>query len=182
MKKIYSRKCVMCKVKFTPQNNSQVVCSPNCAIEYLKVKRSKEWKDRKKELKSKIVTKSELLKACQIVFNTYIRLRDNGKTCISCDRFLTGKYDAGHFMSVGAYPNLRYDENNVHGQCVHCNQHKHGNVNEYAIKLKERIGLKKFDELQEKRNYPLKLSVNEIEEKMSIYKEKIKELRLTLNK
>ena len=33
----------------------------------------------KKEIKQKLETKSEVLKAAQIVFNTYIRLRDKNK-------------------------------------------------------------------------------------------------------
>lgn len=142
-----------------------------------KKQRSKEWKQQKKEIKQKLETKSEVLKACQIVFNTYIRLRDKDKNCISCDKKLVGKYDAGHFFSVGAYPNLRFHENNVHGQCVHCNRDKHGNVKEYDLKLQKILSDKEYSELLESRNKPLKLTLDEVKELIYIYKQKIKEIK-----
>ena len=176
-RKIYQRKCVVCKDKFTPQNNTQICCSGSCALEYIKKQRSKEWKQQKKEIKQKLETKSEVLKACQIVFNTYIRLRDKNKNCISCDKKLVGKYDAGHFFSVGAYPNLRFHENNVHGQCVHCNRDKHGNVKEYDLRLQNLLSKEEYSELLESRNKPLKLTLDEVKELIAIYKQKIKELK-----
>lgn len=139
--------------------------------------RSKEWKQQKKEIKQKLETKSEVLKAAQIVFNTYIRLRDKNKNCISCDKKLVGKYDAGHFFSVGAYPNLRFNENNVHGQCVHCNRDKHGNVKEYDLRLQNLLSKEEYSELLESRNKPLKLTLDEVKELIAIYKQKIKELK-----
>jgi gamma-glutamylcyclotransferase (GGCT)/AIG2-like uncharacterized protein YtfP len=177
MNKIYQRKCLVCKDKFTPQNNIQIVCQPSCAVEYMKRQRSKEWKQQKKEIKQKLETKSEVLRACQIVFNTYIRLRDKDKNCISCDKKLIGKFDAGHFFSVGAYPNLRFHENNVHGQCVHCNRDKHGNVKEYDLRLQKLLNDKEYAELLESRNKPLKLALDEVKELIYIYRQKIKELK-----
>ena len=177
MQKVYQRKCLVCKDKFTPQNNTQIVCNPACAVEYMKRQRSKEWKQQKKEIKQNLETKSEVLKALQIVFNTYIRLRDKDKNCISCDKKLVGKYDAGHFFSVGAYPNLRFNENNVHGQCVHCNRDKHGNQKEYDLRLKKILSNKEYLELLESRNKPLKLSLDDVKELIVIYKQKIKELK-----
>ena len=139
--------------------------------------RSKEWKQQKKEIKQNLETKSEVLKAAQIVFNTYIRLRDKNKNCISCDKKLVGKYDAGHFFSVGAYPNLRFNENNVHGQCVHCNRDKHGNVKEYDLRLQNLLSKEEYSELLESRNKPLKLTLDDVKELIAIYKQKIKELK-----
>lgn len=177
MKKIYQRKCVVCKDKFTPQNNTQIVCNPACAVEYMKRQRSKEWKQQKKEIKQKLETKSEVLKAAQIVFNTYIRLRDKGKPCISCGSKLGKTYHAGHMFSVGSYPNLRFHENNVHGQCIECNLHKHGNVKEYDLRLQNLLSKEEYSELLESRNKPLKLTLDEVKELIAIYKQKIKELK-----
>ena len=176
-RKIYQRKCVVCKDKFTPQNNTQIVCGPEHAIEYLKRQRSKEWKQQKKEIKQKLETKSEVLKAAQIVFNTYIRLRDKGKPCISCGSKLGKTYHAGHMFSVGSYPNLRFHENNVHGQCIECNLHKHGNVKEYDLRLQNLLSKEEYSELLESRNKPLKLTLDEVKELIAIYKQKIKELK-----
>jgi hypothetical protein len=177
MHKIYQRKCLVCKDKFTPQNNTQIVCGPACAVEYMKKQRTKEWQKEKKEIKQSLETKKDVLKAAQIVFNTYIRLRDKDKPCVSCGKKLVGKYDAGHFFSVGAYPNLRFNENNVHGQCVECNQHKHGNVKEYDLRLQNILSNKEYNELLESRHKPLKLSFDEVKELIAIYKQKIKELK-----
>ena len=177
MLKIYQRKCLVCKDKFTPQNNTQIVCNPACAVEYMKKKKIKDWQKEKKEIKLKLMSKSDYLNILQKVFNTYIRMRDKDKNCISCDKKLVGKFDAGHFFSVGAYPNLRFNENNVHGQCVHCNRDKHGNVKEYDLRLKNILNDKEYSELLESRNKPLKLSIDDVQDMIAIYKQKIKELK-----
>ena len=84
---------------------------------------------------------------------------------------------AGHFLSVGAYPNLRFNENNVHGQCVHCNRDKHGNVKEYDLRLQNILSKENYSELLESRNKPLKLSLEDAKELIAIYKQKIKEIK-----
>ena len=113
------------------------------------------------------------MRELQRTFNKYIRLRDKGKPCISCGRPLREKYDAGHCFSVGAYPNLRFNEDNVHGQCVSCNQHKHGNVTEYTINLPKRIGYERYGALLDKRKEPQNYSVWDVQEMINVYKEKI---------
>lgn len=141
-----------------------------------KAKVKRDWNIEKKQRKEKLKTHSDWLKDLQKVFNQYIRLRDKNKPCISCGASLTSKYDAGHYFTVGAYPNLRFNEDNVHGQCVHCNQHKHGNVAEYSISLPLRIGIERFEKLLEERSKPANLTVEDIKEKIKEYKQKIKEL------
>jgi hypothetical protein len=177
MRKVYQRKCVQCKDKFTPQNNNQICCSGFCAYEYVKKQTAKNWQKEKKELKEKLMSKSDYLNILQKVFNTFIRMRDKDKNCISCDRKLIGKFDAGHFFSVGAYPNLRFNENNVHGQCVYCNRDKHGNVKEYDLRLQMLLSDTEYQMLLESRNKPLKLSIDEVKELILIYRQKIKELK-----
>ena len=120
-------------------------------------------------------TRTEWLSLLQIVFNKYIRLRDAGKPCISCDRPLGKVFDAGHFLSVGRYPNLRFDESNTNGQCIYCNQHQHGNQIEYGLRLPLRIGQDAYNRLMNKRGDALKLTLDEIKELIKVYKLKIKE-------
>jgi len=153
------------------------LCIP-CVLLKSNAKRKQSWEKEKKELKTGLKTHSEWLKDLQAVVNSYIRERDKKKPCISCDRPLTSKFDAGHFFSVGAYANLRFNEDNIHGQCVYCNQHQHGATNEYAIRLPYRIGQERYDKLLLARNEPLKLSTEEIKEKIKYYKEKIKFIQL----
>lgn len=177
MNKVYQRKCVTCKEKFTPKNNTQLCCGPSCAVEYIKKQKIKTWKSEKKEIKKILETKSDKLNLLQKVFNTFIRMRDKDKNCISCNKKLIGKFDAGHFFSVGAYPNLRFNENNVFGQCVHCNRDKHGNVKEYDLNLQKILSEEEYNQLLIDRHKPLKLSIDQVEELIIIYKQKTKELK-----
>jgi len=119
----------------------------SCILLHSKALKAKNDRLKIQEMRERIKTRQEHLKELQVVFNSYIRERDKGTLCISCERPLKAKYDAGHFYSVGSYPNLRFDERNVHGQCVECNQHKHGNLIEYGERLLTRIGKQATDEL-----------------------------------
>jgi hypothetical protein len=179
--KIYQRKCInkACKKKFTPALPNQIVCSGLCGVEYAKAVNVKKWQKEKKERKEKLKSRTDHLNELQVVFNTFIRLRDQGKDCISCGRPLRGKYDCGHFFSVGAYPALRFDEHNTAGQCVHCNRDRHGNIQEYTIRLPERIGAENFASLLDRRKLELKLTLPEILELKAFYKNKIKELKIS---
>lgn len=105
--------------------------------------------------RKKVVPLPKLLKKAQEKFNRFIRLRDQGKKCISCSSYNIAH--ASHFYAAGSYSGLRFNEDNVHASCVSCNTYKHGNIHEYRIGLIERIGeerLKKLD--QDARLYRLK--------------------------
>lgn len=169
-----------CGNEFEPMYRNEILLSKlcfKCLIEKGRQKQHKEWVKEKSEIKAKLKTKSEWLKDLQKVFNTYIRERDLKKPCISCDKQLVGKFDAGHYFTVGAYPNIRFNEDNVHGQCVECNQHKHGNITEYAIRLPYRIGQERYDKLLLMRNEQNKLSIEEIKLLIQEYKEKTKKIQ-----
>ncbi|XKM12681.1 recombination protein NinG [Orbaceae bacterium ac157xtp] len=140
------KECAVCKNKFVPMRIGQLVCGYKCSTVYMKSpdNKVKEKVSRelnrlaKAELKKKkdsLKTRSERLKEAQIVFNAYIRERDKNEPCISCGRYHTGQYHAGHYRSVGACPELRFCELNVHKQCSACNNHKSGNILEYRINL-----------------------------------------------
>lgn len=72
-------------------------------------------KEKKKNTKSLPKLKAKL----QEIFNEYIRLRDKDRPCISCGEIKT--LQAGHYWAVGGYDGLRFDEDNVHGECAGCN-------------------------------------------------------------
>jgi hypothetical protein len=163
--------------------NNEVANFPNstikrkyCLEHAIKASLSIAKKQVKKESKEKLKSRTDHLNELQVIFNKYIRLRDKDQPCISCDRPLIGKYDAGHFMSCGSHPNLRFMETNVHGQCVHCNQHKHGNIFEYSLRLPKRIGEYEYNGLLAEKDKPLKLTLPEILELKEVYKQKIKGL------
>lgn len=88
---------------------------------------------RKKELKDN--DRSFQLKKTQQIFNKYIRLRDDANPCISCGRHHSGQYHAGHYKTVGAHPELRFNERNCHKQCAPCNNHLSGNIVNYRNNL-----------------------------------------------
>ena len=88
---------------------------------------------------------SFLHKQATLYFNRFIRLRDKDKGCVSCDSYTFS--DAGHFYSAGHYPPLRYNENNVHGQCKRCNYFISGNLVEYRKRITNRIPVEKLKDL-----------------------------------
>lgn len=74
-------------------------------------------------------------------FNRYIRLRDSGNGCYSCGNNRPGiKYDCGHFITAGSCTALRFNEDNAHSQCVHCNRYLSGNVRLYRAALVAKLG------------------------------------------
>lgn len=179
-------KCKFHNTKFAAKYFNQKFCleDDECikaftiyAKEETQKKKAREWQKEKKVIKEKLMTKSEHLNLAQKVFNTYIRIRDKGKECISCGKKLGNDFHAGHFFSVGAYPNLRFNENNVHGQCVECNLHKHGNVKEYDLRLQNIISGTEYQNLLKARNEPLKLSIDQVQELIKYYREKTKQLK-----
>jgi len=94
---------------------------------------------------AKSKTIPQLIKLCEKHFNRFIRLRDRDKPCISCPNFTT--LQAGHFYSGGHYSALKFDEDNVHGQCKHCNYFLSGNLTEYEKNLRRRIGNERVEAL-----------------------------------
>jgi len=55
--------------------------------------------------------------------------------------------NAGHYRTVGASKETRYDETNCHPQCEHCNSYLSVNIGEYKPRLIAKIGLAVFDRL-----------------------------------
>ena len=171
-----AKKCKVCKEKFEPLRPLQVVCSTRCGYEYTKLQKENQWKDRKKELKEKLLTRSDYLKLAQAAFNAYIRERDKDRSCISCGTY-NGKMNAGHYMSVGSTPELRFNEDNVHKQCERCNTFYSGNLINYRIELINRIGEERVNLLERKDLEPLKMTIDEIKELTKKYKKLLKNLR-----
>lgn len=158
-------KCKVCGNYFIKTiSSTQKVCSPECAFKLSREQSRKAQEKRDKAerqktrqrmtaLKEKNKTKHELNKEAQAAVNKYIRLRDEGKECISCgtplvSEQLGGGFDAGHYRSRGAAPHLRFYTLNIHGQCKKCNRYHGGNVHEYRIRLIERLGAEKVAQIE----------------------------------
>lgn len=90
---------------------------------------------------------AQLIKIATRHFNEFIRKRDAGKSCINCGKFRT--LQAGHFYATGHYSGLRFNENNVHGECLQCNYfNSQSHSTGYLVNLKTRIGEEAFKELE----------------------------------
>jgi hypothetical protein len=92
-------------------------------------------------------TVPQLLKKATDVFNAYIRKRDEEQSCISCGKYC--KLQAGHFYSAGHYSSLRFNEDNVNGQCKRCNYYLSANLNNYRINLEKKIGKERLEKLDQ---------------------------------
>lgn len=185
-------RCKHCKEKFEVKyfNQKYHLDRDECIKAMVEANTAKLKKDQEaarkadtKERKEKIKTHSDYLRDLQPIFNTFIRLRDYNEKCISCEKPLIGdnpekpkKFDAGHFRSVGSNPQLRFNEENVYGQCVHCNRDKHGNLLEYRKNLILKVGIEKVEYL-ENLNDSNKLSIPEIKDLIIVYRNKIKTLK-----
>jgi hypothetical protein len=144
-----------------------------------------------RERKEAIKTRSEWMKEAQTVFNKFIRLRDDLLPCICCnswgkdeDWLVGGKWDAGHFLSRGAFPELRFEELNCHKQLKSCNAgsskyaRKGRTVSEgYRLNLINKIGLDKVEWL-ESHHEEKKYTIDDLKQIIAEYKAKLAELKL----
>lgn len=120
----------------------------------------------------------QLLKMATEVFNRYIRQRDDQGgffTCISCRGVKPlSQMHAGHFMSAGHNGMVRFNEDNVNGQCVRCNTFLHGNLAEYRMNLILKIGQEKVDLLESSARSVHKWDRFGLVHVIETYKEKLK--------
>lgn len=90
------------------------------------------------------------------MFSKYIRLKEvDQNEMVSCYTCGTKKHwkevHAGHYIAKSLSLALRFDERNVHPQCVACNQWRHGNLAQYALALKREYGEGILEELDRDR-------------------------------
>lgn len=166
--------CKGCGKDYLPAKPMAQVCSVRCAQKLVKSKKEED-KQKLKARKEKAKPRSKWMQEAQASFNKYIRLRDAGLPCISCGRTSEAKQNAGHFLSTGARPELRFDERNVHKQCEHCNSYLSGNLVLYRARLLERIGLVAVERL-EGTHPPGKYTVDDLRAIKEKYREKCREL------
>jgi hypothetical protein len=175
--KMKKKKCKICSKLFEPEKPLQVVCGYLCGLDYSRGIMQRTRKRTNIAEKERLKTKSDYLNELQKIFNKYIRLRDKDQPCISCGTKKDIKYDAGHYISVGSSPGLRFNEDNVHKQCSNfCNKNQHGNIVAYRFHLLDRIGLERLEELESQRSKPIHLSIEDIKKLKVVYNSLIKRL------
>ena len=126
----------------------------------------------------KTKTTSKLVQDLQKHFNKFIRERDKDLPCISCGQFK--ELQAGHYFPVKLFSSLRFDKDNVHGECAGCNGFDDSHLIGYGINLKNKIGEERYNALLEraenhKKMYrgkpPFKWQRHELLEQIEKYKE-----------
>lgn len=186
-KKPKLKKCVICPTPFEPRGLQQV-CSPPCAIAL--VNRNKARADKAKakadraetrRRKKAAMTRSDWIAELQRVFNAFIRARDADKPCICCGipfepNKLGGSMDAGHYLSRGSAPHLRFDERNVHGQRKNCNRPGGTTRKKFRQGMIDRIGLEAVEALEADQD-ERKWTIPDLEAMVEHYKLKTKELK-----
>lgn len=196
MAKLPRRKCANkeCRQWFHPTRDTQTVCGYECASAVGKEQTRKAREDaqrkesakqraaekkerqRRQRARESLKTKSQWDKEAQSAFNRYIRIRDEGKDCVSCGNPLIGKsnyltgsaIDASHYRSRGAASHLKFNVFNVHSACTRCNRQLSGNAVEYRIRLIERIGLERVERL-ESDNEPRRFDIHYLKRMKSIF-------------
>ncbi|MEQ1964356.1 recombination protein NinG [Xenorhabdus khoisanae] len=194
MKKQVRRKCKICQTWFHPKYDNIEWCSPEHGTELAIRKRNRdrekaeqklqrerqrkevEARDKLKARRLAVKPLSHFARQAQTAFNAFIRERDCGHPCISCGRNTGAKMNAGHYRTVGSCPELRFDKDNCHLQCEHCNSYLSGNIENYTPRLIEKIGQARFDQLMSHHALP-KRKREDYEQIRDYYKEKLRELK-----
>lgn len=184
-KKVKKKRCKECNKLFVPYRTTQTVCSPECAIKNGKAKELKRQED-SKHIDKLIKEKKESNRLSTYLSNTknivhkYIRLRDKGKHCISCGTPHKDDFDAGHFYPGGKFTALKFDLDNIHAQCIQCNRYKEGEFEMYSLRLPNRIGVQRYQELVKRADMSIKTVKKWNRDELKIIikdvKEKIKNL------
>jgi len=179
-----NRKCRNCK-EYSPVEEGRLInggfyCSKSCVTEYSVTQGRKKIEKQKKaeirERKEKIKSRSDHLREAQAAFNAFIRARDHDKPCISCGRHHNGQYHAGHYLTVGAHPEMRFDEMNCYKQCAPCNNHLSGNIVEYRKGLINRCGVGVVEYL-EGPHEPMRITVDQIKQVKADYRHRAREMK-----
>jgi len=108
------------------------------------------------EIRSKYKGKSieALIEAFQKRVNAKVRKRDSKDgyfICISCQELKpVNQLDAGHYFAKEFYKSVRFDLDNIHGQCKRCNHYLSANLIPYRANLLLKIGEHRLRQLEQK--------------------------------
>lgn len=170
--------CKACRNEFRPRNSLQKVCSPRCAIQLAVEETRRKRRAETRELRAKLreTDRSYWLKVTQTAVNEYIRFRDRNLPCVSCDRHHNGQWHAGHYRPAGNHSRIRFDERNIHRQCMPCNSHKSGDLVLYRRGLLERVGIEVVDWLEQDHE-PKRWEIDELKAIRTEFRSKLRQLK-----
>jgi len=191
--KLCANKINGCKVEFVRWNSlTQKCCSTECSIQYATTtnaeKRRKAFDRETRHRKEALKTVTQLIQECQrTCFNPWIRFRDRNEPCISCgdlyptlrDKF-GGVWDAGHFLSTGSTPELRFHEDNCHRQCKSCNSPGPNKSRwvaaEYRVNLIKKIGIQRVEWLEGPHD-AAKYTREDVKDLKALFRRKLKDAK-----
>ena len=115
------------------------------------------------------------------IFSQYIRRRnadaEGAVACFTCGRWDHYKnMDAGHYIARSLGLATYFHEQSVQVQCTACNRFRHGNLTQFAIKLREKYGDGILEELDSLRRQIRKISAREYENLINEYQDKLRGL------
>lgn len=123
--------------------------------------------------KKKSITLPKLLAKAKLVFNAYIRQRDEGLPCISCGQYK--ELQAGHYVPQKNSSFLRFHEWNVNGECAGCNGFDQFHLVGYRSRLIDKIGADAVAYLEEHKRTLKKWTREELEEIIKTYSNALQE-------
>lgn len=151
------KRCKHCKSYFDAESMVVVpagtFCTPGHATEWALSEKGKTSAEKVRkainlEAKKAMVPRSKLLSRLQTLVNQWIvHVRDEHEPCCTCGELKAGiKYDAGHMISRGSSPSLRFELTNIHKQCsIKCNVYGSGKRKEYELFIIRKYGKDHLD-------------------------------------
>lgn len=148
------------------------------AMEKARAKTKIKTKEETKFLREKLKTLSDWKNDLQKEINAIVREIDKGHPCIATGA-TSGKMNAGHYIGVGANDTLRFHLENIWIQSEHSNMWKSGDTLRYQDGIISLYGKEYLESLNSlKTIQPIKLSIDEIKEKIPICRGILKWLKL----
>lgn len=188
------RNCKICKTRFKPNTLYEWWCNEEHKEELItklateaRQKRIQQHEQQRKQTtqqerrslkirKLAVQPRSYFIKQAQQAVNAYIRERDKHLPCVSCGTLSAAQWDAGHYRTTAAAPQLRFDPRQIWKQCSVCNQHKSGNLVPYRAELIRRIGLAEVESIEGNHDRH-RWTIEECKAIKDEYQQKLKDLR-----
>lgn len=182
-----------CREWFHPAFANQTWCCADCgtvialakrekdrqnAIQAAERRRKDEAQQERRSLKVRklaVQPRSYFIKQAQQAVNAFIRERDKHLPCVSCGTLSAAQWDAGHYRTTAAAPQLRFDPRQIWKQCSVCNQHKSGNLVPYRAELIRRIGLAEVESIESNHDRH-RWTIEECKAIKAEYQQKLKDL------
>ena len=152
--------CYAHALEFARENQEKAMERLRRKVKADQNKAAKVQRKKDKAKKNEILSFPAKMKKLQRLVNQFAReIRHNDMTtCCTCSAPIgSAKFDAGHWIPVGAGggDRRRFNLMNIHPQCsVNCNQHGSGRRDEYRKFLVDRYGADKVAWLECESNHP----------------------------